>query len=34
MDGLASGVHYFAISAYNAVGMEGNRSAVASKTIH
>jgi hypothetical protein len=34
MDGLSAGTHYFAVSAYNAVGIEGNRSAVASKKIH
>ena len=34
LDSLSSGTHYFAISAYNAVGVESNRSAVASKTIH
>jgi hypothetical protein len=31
--GLPSGTHYFAMSAYTASGVEGERSAVASKTI-
>ena len=33
LDNLASGTHYFAISAYNSAGVESDRSAVASKTI-
>ena len=33
VESLASGTHYFAISAYNTAGVEGERSAIGSKSI-
>jgi hypothetical protein len=33
VDSLATGTHYFAVTAYNTAGAESDRSAVASKTV-